>query len=441
MAVVSVQFQTPNGVIKPMHAVNNGPIKSGYEQHRSNFETFQAAGIPFVRNHDAAFCNAYGGEHTVDVHAIFPDFDADPYDPNSYDFFYTDGYSATIQEAGAEVYYRLGTKIEHGGKKYGSLVPKDFHKWAVICEHIIRHYTQGWADGFYWNIRYWEIWNEPDGIAADGSQPNWSGTPEQFYELYDITSRHLKTCFPHLKIGGPAMCGLNEKWMTNYLHYLKRNGDPAPLDFMGFHWYGMEPKHIAERTKKFREILDREGFFRTESHLNEWNYLENWTDRFVASIEAIIGMRGAAMTASVMCVGQASPVDMLMYYDARPSGFNGLFDMYTYRPLKGYYPFRMFSELYRLGGSVLNVSDDENVYSAAATDGTHHAVMISYYDVDKNAGPKIVHLELSGLGDRRLRYYLVDEHNTMTELPVPLDRSIHLEHHSVILVTDYCIHD
>ena len=56
-----------------------------------------------------------------------------------------------------KVFYRLGSKIEHNRKKYGTLVPKDPHKWAVICEHIIRHYNEGWADGFHLNMQYWEI--------------------------------------------------------------------------------------------------------------------------------------------------------------------------------------------------------------------------------------------------------------------------------------------
>ena len=28
----------------------------------------------------------------------------------------------------------------------------------------------------------------------------------------------------------------------------------------------------------------------------------------------------------VMCIGQATPLDMLMYYDARPCGMNGIFE-------------------------------------------------------------------------------------------------------------------
>ena len=49
-----------------------------------------------------------------------------------------------------------------GIKPYHTFPPKDPEKWARICEHIIRHYTEGWADGYHYNIRYWEIWNEPE---------------------------------------------------------------------------------------------------------------------------------------------------------------------------------------------------------------------------------------------------------------------------------------
>ena len=93
MSFVSVDFQSPAGVCKPMHAVNNGPVyKFAVDQRITNIDAFREAGIPYARNHDAAFNATYGGEHSVDVHAIFPNFDADPYDPNSYDFVCTDHY-------------------------------------------------------------------------------------------------------------------------------------------------------------------------------------------------------------------------------------------------------------------------------------------------------------------------------------------------------------
>jgi len=382
MSEISIFFKIANGIIKPMHAVNNGPMKpNSVEQTRGNFDAFKAAKIPYVRNHDASFSSAYGGEHTVDVHAIFPDFTKNPYDPASYDFTLTDEYLSTIVDAGSEVFYRLGSKIEHWSKKYGTIVPPDFHKWAVICEHIIRHYNEGWANGFHLGITYWEIWNEPDGKKSNGDQPNWSGTPQEYYELYEIAATHLKSRFPHLKIGGPALSWLqNGQWFDNFLTHLTRDGKRIPLDFFSWHAYPNDPYAIAKDARFVREKLDSYGYTETETNLNEYNYLLNFTTRFVESIENIIRERGAAFVAAAMCVGQASALDMLMYYDARVATvFNGMFDFYTLRPIKGYYPFLYFSELYALGNAAQSSTDADDIYAVAASDGESAAAMVVYY--------------------------------------------------------------
>ena len=70
----------------------------------------------------------------------------DAEDPASYDFVETDDYLKTMRAAGTEPFYRLGQSIEHWIKKYGVNPPADFDKWAAICEHIVRHYNEGWAD-------------------------------------------------------------------------------------------------------------------------------------------------------------------------------------------------------------------------------------------------------------------------------------------------------
>jgi len=421
MEKVSIKFENVTGKIKPMHAVNNGPVAaSKIEQSRGNFEEFKAARIPYVRNHDASFCSNYGGEHTVDIHAIFPDFNKNPYDPASYDFALTDDYTKVIADAGSEVFYRLGSKIEHWRKKYGTIVPADFKKWAVICEHIIRHYNYGWANGFNYGIKYWEIWNEPDGIKDNGDQPNWSGTPEQFYELYNISSRHLKKCFPELKIGGPAFSWVkHEEWLDGFLKSLKDDDDAAPLDFFSWHSYQEEPQKIISAAEFVRKKLDDAGFAETENILNEWNYLENWTDKFVSTIKAIMGMRGAAFTGAVMAESQKSSIDMLMYYDARVATvFNGMFDFYTLKPLKGYYPFVMFSELYDMVNEVESDSSCKDIYVCAATDETKKAAMITYYSVDKTVTEKEVIVNLGENSDGEWQIELLDNENTMEKQTV-----------------------
>ena len=211
------------GKFKPMNGVSNGPvyyIKNPRNNRLNNFEAYKAAGIPYARNHDASFSACYGGEHTVDISAIFPNFDADPYDEASYDFACTDEYILATEMAGTKTFYRLGQKIEHGVKKYHIAPPKDMKKWAVICEHIIRHYNEGWANGFHYNLEYWDIWNEPDGAEGFEIPPTWEGTRQEFFDMYSITAIHLKECFPHLKIGGPSASGI-EEWADDFLRTMK----------------------------------------------------------------------------------------------------------------------------------------------------------------------------------------------------------------------------
>lgn len=392
-----------------MNAVNNGPVHKRHanDQAKSNMEAYKAARIPFARNHDASHFGGYGGYHTVDVDAIFPDFDKDPYDPESYDFVVTDEHIQIVVLSGAEVFYRLGASIEHYIKKFRTLPPKDFNKWAVICEHIIRHYTEGWANGFNFNITYWEIWNEPD-LDADDS-PNkrcWGGTKAQFFDLFEIAAKHLKKCFPNLKIGGPALAWSIE-WAADFLEEMQKR--EVPIDFFSWHIYSATVQSVIKRSEKVRELLDKNGYKNTESILNEWNYVRGWTDEWIYSIKAMIGMKGAAFIMACMSAGQASSIDMLMYYDARPCGMNGMFDFYTLEVLKGYYPFLWFADLKDKGEWVKCQTAIDDIYSLCACDENDSVMsVITYYTDDDNADDKTFEVDF-GKENCKFEIYLLDE--------------------------------
>ena len=420
MSTIRINFDNTLGKVKPMHAVNNGPVyKFAVDQRITNIDAFRDAGIPYARNHDASFSATYGGEHTVDVHNIFPNFDKDPYDPESYDFAMTDEYVRVCEYAGVRTFYRLGSKIEHGVKKYGTLPPKDFNKWAIICEHIIRHYTQGWASGFQYNIEYWEIWNEPDLDPDDATHKRcWGGSAKEFYEFYCIAHKHLKSCFPNLKIGGPACAKTAEnEWAHGFCKALQENG--IYPDFFSWHIYSNSVEKICEKARLARELLDRYGFYKTESILNEWNYVRDWIgEDWVYSLRAEKSLKGAAFAAAMMEAGQYEDVDMLMYYDARPCAMNGLFSTdLVCDKLKGYYPFYMFNQLYRLDSAVEVVTDDSSVYAAAAVSEKEAAVMFTHYS-DDDAKPSVeVRVDLSGFGAEagsEIEYYLLDESHDAT---------------------------
>ncbi|MBQ2468222.1 MAG: hypothetical protein II503_00935, partial [Clostridia bacterium] len=283
MNSVFADFSDISGKIKPMNAVNNGPKRKKQDQQSDNIDAYASLRIPYARLHDSAHCHDYGGPYTVDITGIFQNFDADENDPASYDFVNTDEYLQRIVNAGTKIFYRLGQSIEHTVKKHGTLPPRDFSKWARICEHIIMHVNEGWADGTHLGVEYWEIWNEPD--LDDDASPNkrcWGGTKAQFFDFYEIAAKHLKGRFPSLKIGGPASCGRLD-WSEDFLSEMEKRS--VPLDFFSWHIYAHYPEKMPRAAAKFREMLDRHGYAGTESILNEWNYVKGWTDDFVYSLE------------------------------------------------------------------------------------------------------------------------------------------------------------
>ena len=117
-----------------------------------------------------------------------------------------------------------------------------------------------------------------------------------------------------------------------------------------------------------------------------------------------------------MCGSQYRPLDMLMYYDARPCSMNGLFATdYVCDRLKGYYPFRMFNALVKCGMSVEATSDYEPLYVCAAKEETENgkmAVLVTHFDENDAAEAKSVKITLADMDITepvKISYYILDE--------------------------------
>ncbi len=365
-----------------MHGVGQPPFE-GVEF--SMFQYLKDAGIPFSRLHDVG--DWYGHNIWVDIPNLFRDFDADVNDPASYDFAFTDLMITALIENGVEPFFRLGVSIEnaHDVKAYRIFPPKDNQKWAEICEHVIRHYTEGWANGFCYKIRYWEIWNEPDGDDDLAKHAMWKGSKEDYFELYAVAATHLKKCFPHLKIGGYASCGFydilknyvkeaNSSSRTEYfitffhefLDYIKPRN--IPFDFFSWHSYDSIYANLIYQDYAKKQLATA-GYPDIEIFLNEWNYR--------------IDLRGtaehAALTAGMMLALQDSTLDGAMFYDARLSSniYGSMFNPLTHKPLPTYYAFTAFNRLYQLQNEAAVKNDMENVYTVAAVKEKKGCIMIS----------------------------------------------------------------
>ena len=440
-AQITINVDEPVGKIKMMNSVNNGPEVPKKSQKRGNFEAYKGAEFPYARLHDAPI--RWGWGHTVDISCVFPDFEADVNNPKSYDFTLTDKLLSEIHASGTKVFYRLGQSIEHWPKKYEVIPPKDFKKWAKICEHIIRHYNEGWADGYHYNIEYWEIWNEPDlgfkaGRHLKCDSPTWNGTDKEFFKFYEIAANHLNKCFPDLKIGGPALCEDNE-WADRFLAYMSDH--KVDMDFFSYHLYAGTVEQFQAKNSLIKDLLDRHGYSDVEMILDEWNYLSNWTDEFVYTVESINSYKGAAYTAAIMQACQDGPVDMLMYYDARPgTGFNGLFNHYNASTMPAYYAMYSWKKLRALGTQVkTSVGDLKDVYATAAkSDDGRMAILVTYYTDDKEkVAPIPVSIDFNGIDIKEAISHVTDKYKTHTETPIEIIDSkanIFMEANSYILI-------
>ena len=164
LASGEVDFSVPAGRIRPeLHSAGYAPrLYLGRRTAGFDVPEIKALNLHATRTHDWALINQ--GQRVIDMHHIFPLEHLDAKDPSNYYFKATDeALRLAIEDAGLEIFYRLGTSIEHTtAKHFNTLAPKNDANYAESMAGIVRHYTRGWADGFEWPIKYWEIYNEPD---------------------------------------------------------------------------------------------------------------------------------------------------------------------------------------------------------------------------------------------------------------------------------------
>ncbi len=420
-AEIRVDAGRAAGTFRAIHGVNGGPICYGGLVDLS--KRYQRLGVPMVRVHDSN----WPARDVVDIHAIFPNFRANPEEPSNYRFAPTDDYLRSIQAVGAGVVYRLGESIEHTQRQYYVQKPADFEQWAKICLGVIRHYNEGWGDGLKLNLRYFEIWNEPEAGPR-----LWHGSHDDYFRLYATSARAIKSRWPELKVGGPAACYPGKldgeaftptRFVRGFLEYCRK--EQLPLDFFSWHLYTSNPSEHVRYTRGLRRLLDEYGFAKTELHLNEWNYLpgNDWgpferrgAEELQKWFEEIGSIRAAAFDAYVLLALQDAPVEMCNFY----SGENGGFGLFTHFgvPKKSYYAFEAFKLLadhprrvWTEGG----VAGETAAAAGLAADGKELVLMVGNY---RSAADKIrVAIEnVPWQGPSRVEVRVLDDRRSLEEL-------------------------
>jgi len=325
------------GINRQLLGVNHGPLSVYQPTALYNGSNaldltawYREAGITSVRLDEFGY---------IDFQAFFPNFAADPDKPESYRFEVGDRYLQSILDAGADIFFRLG----YSEKPQRVDPPGDNDKWTQVMLHVIRHYRQGWANGHHWNIKYWEVWNEPSGEG-------WTGTPEQYCRLYATVASEIKKLDPGWMVGGPALgCPDPEKdrvFAAAFIEYCQQH--QVPLDFFYWHHYFIKPQEYIEHATRHRWDLDAHGFKRTKLFLTEWGWYSGRPTHLVD--RATIDDAAADISAMVVLHDR---VDLAHFYvgDAMAGHPWGLFDFVrneggvSARPRKSYYAFKAYHAL------------------------------------------------------------------------------------------------
>ena len=299
IAKLSVNAGDTIGAMRKLHGTSGIPVPAPSADSVPDIvDVWKAAHVTLVRSYDWVSRLDTVNNPT----SLFPDWSADPSDPASYNFEATDIWVRQTRALGADVLFTIASEIPRNKQPV-----EDLAKYEQVVEHIARHYVQGWADGFENAVTYWEFGDQPDFGTL-----HFSGSPEQFYEMYAAAARAVKRVGSELKFGGPCVAfPLNEgPFREGFLDYIKQHA--LPCDFLSWMWYGdnsRDPMDFRTIAADVRAIADKHGFSEVELLLSYWSMTGIPTAKFEDA-------DNAAFIAAAAIYMQDSEVDKAIFFRA-----------------------------------------------------------------------------------------------------------------------------
>lgn len=181
-----------------------------------------------------------------------------------------------IVETGVRPFVELSfmpSKLASGQNMFGFYnanitPPSTPEAWGAFITQFAQHLVDRYG---IVAVRQWhfECWNEPNLPFF------WSGTQEQYFDLYKATAVALKSVDANLRVGGPATSAGH--WLPEFLEYCANNN--APLDFVSTHAYAGDREALARHginnsipatAAEARAQIDASRFANLPMWLNEW---------------------------------------------------------------------------------------------------------------------------------------------------------------------------
>jgi xylan 1,4-beta-xylosidase len=237
---------------------------------------------------DICFSHIRGHGLFCDDMAIYHTYEEDGIKKEEYNFQYVDRVFDDYQSMGLKPFVELGfmpEKLASGSQtvfywKGNTTPPADYNKWSELVTAAIQHWITryGREEVITWPF---EVWNEPNlpGFWKDADM-------EEYFKLYEVTSKAVKSCDSCIRVGGPAICGVDDKrWLKCFMEFCSQN--KVALDFVTRHAYATEEPEVVghyhyqklRRAEEFmeelwesRRIIDSfPEYAGMEMHITEFN--------------------------------------------------------------------------------------------------------------------------------------------------------------------------
>jgi xylan 1,4-beta-xylosidase len=271
--------------------------------------------------------------------------------------------------------------------------PKSYDKWADLIRHLVTHFEEryGHDEVKTW---YFEVWNEPDLRGGF-----FTGTREDYFKMYDVTAKAIKSVSPDYRVGGPATA--MGQWDESFISYCHSNN--VPLDFVSTHAYGVkvgyldetggkgtvidsDPNSVIDRMVSERRMIDHSPMPHLPLHFTEWS--SSYTpsdfihDTYQQAAFILSKVKGAYRSVDSMSYWVFT--DIFEEAGPRMTPFHGGFGLINYEDLKkpAFYAFKFLNEL---GPSEL-VNADPASWVCKSPDNSVQALFWDYTPIVPPAG-------------------------------------------------------
>ena len=247
------------------------------------------------------------GFHYVRFHGLFHDdmFVYHEHDGKPvYNFQYIDDLFDRMLATGVRPFVEFGFSPSDMTTEKGSTgfwwkgngsPPDDYAKWAELVRHFLQHCIARYGID---EVRSWyfEVWNEPDLHGF------FTGTQQQYFDLYETTAKTVKSVDPQLRVGGPATSNFHvdpevlkkgeaegadlpslpwrPNWVPDFIEFCHQRN--LPLDFISTHPYPMDFEVDGKKVHRsvnstrddlrlLRKLVNASPYPKAEIHLTEWS--------------------------------------------------------------------------------------------------------------------------------------------------------------------------